>query len=282
MPTTFEPGSLSECLSRDAATGIWTARRHAAISYPEHGNADCFQLEDASFWFRHRNACITAAVQRTPPDGFVLDIGGGNGFVARALIDAGYSTVLLEPGAEGALNARTRRRIPDVINATLEDAELRPGAVPAVGLFDVIEHIEDDRAFIARVHGLLRPGGLAYVTVPAHQWLWSVTDVEAGHFRRYSTAQLSARFRDAGFEVLYGTYLFELLVIPFFLLRTLPYVLGVAKARTASDYQAEHAAGGGPLSAWLQRLLSREVGAIDRRRTLMTGTSCLLVARKPA
>jgi len=253
-----------------------------AVSYPADGNASCFQLEDESFWFRHRNRCLMAAAKQFPPDGYILDIGGGNGFVARGFIDAGFPTVLLEPGADGARNARTHRKIPDVIHATLEDSGLAPGTVPAAGLFDVVEHIEDDRAFIARVHDLLRPGGLVYVTVPAHQWLWSVTDVEAGHFRRYSTAQLSERFRDAGFEVLYGTYLFELLVIPFFLLRTLPYVLGVAKARTASDYQTEHAAGGGQLSAWLQRLLSREVGAIDRRRTLMTGTSCLLVARKPA
>jgi len=253
-----------------------------AVSYPADGNAVCFQLEDDSFWFRHRNRCITAVVGQFPPAGAILDIGGGNGFVARALIDAGYDATLVEPGAEGVLNARTHRKIPNVLHATLEDAGLAPGSVAAAGLFDVIEHIEDDGGFIARLRTLLTPGGLVYVTVPAHQRLWSATDVDAGHFRRYSVPELRERFERAGFDVLYATYFFEALVVPFYLMRTLPYALGLAKARAASDYQTEHTAGGGLVSALLEKLLAREVGAIERRRTLMTGTSCLLVARKAA
>jgi SAM-dependent methyltransferase len=253
-----------------------------AVSYPADGNAVCFQLEDGSFWFRHRNRCITAAVEQFPPAGAILDIGGGNGFVARALIDAGYSATLLEPGEEGAWNARTHRKIPDVIHATLEDAGLATGSVTAAGLFDVLEHIDDDRGFVERLRELMAPGGVVYVTVPAHQWLWSVTDVDAGHFRRYSTAQLRERFTRAGFDVLYATYFFEALLVPFYLMRTLPYALGLSKARAASDYQTEHAAGGGLLSTILEKLLAREVSVITRRRTLVTGTSCLLVARKAA
>jgi len=253
-----------------------------AVSFPQDGNAVCFQLEDESFWFRHRNRCIAAAVKQFPPSGQILDIGGGNGFVARALIDAGYPTALLEPGVEGAANARQHRHIPDVINATLEDAGLAPSSVANAGLFDVVEHIEDDRDFIARLCGALRPGAMVYVTVPAHQWLWSATDVDAGHFRRYSTAALGERFVRERFEVLYSTYFFEALLAPFFLMRTLPYALGLTKRRAASDYQTEHTAGGGRLSAWLQGLLAREARAIERRRSLMTGTSCLLVARKSA
>lgn len=252
-----------------------------AVSYPADGNAVCFQLEDGSFWFRHRNRCIAAAVAQFPPAGYILDIGGGNGFVARALIDAGYPTTLLEPGAEGAVNARTRRQIPDVIHATLEDAGLAAASVPAAGLFDVIEHIKDDQAFIARLAQLLQPGAMVYVTVPAHQWLWSETDVDAGHFRRYSTRQLRARFEEQGLTVQYETYFFEILLPPFLLMRTLPYRLGMTKHRSAGDYQQEHTAGGGRLSSWLQALLAWEVGAISRRQTMTTGTSCLLVARKP-
>jgi len=250
------------------------------VSYPTDGNALCFQVEDNSFWFRHRNRCITAVVGQFPPGGAILDIGGGNGFVARALIDAGYDTTLLEPGAEGAANARTHRKIPNVIHSTLEDAGLAPGSVAAAGAFDVVEHIEDDGAFTARLYSLLQPGGLVYVTVPAHQWLWSAADDEAGHFRRYSTARLRACFEAEGFEVLYTTYFFEALLPPLLLMRTLPYALGFRKRRVASD-QTEHMTGGGFLSALLQKLLAREVDAIAHRRTLPTGTSCLLVARRP-
>ena len=278
----FEADAFSESLSRDESTGIWTARHATPVSYPTHthGNADCFQLEDRSFWFRHRNRCITEAARQFPPAGAILDVGGGNGFVARGLIDAGYEAILLEPGPEGASNARSMRNIPGVICATVEDAKFKAESIPAIGLFDVLEHIEDDRTFVGVLHQMLRGNGTIYVTVPALQWLWSATDVDAGHFRRYSTGQLRERFESGGFEVLYLTYIFEALLVPFYLMRTLPYILGLAKPRAQSDYQSEHNAGGGWLSDGLQALLGREIGAITHRRTLIAGTSCLLVARK--
>ena len=40
-----------------------------AISYPEEGNEACFQIEDQSFWFRHRNDCIRELVRHFPPRG---------------------------------------------------------------------------------------------------------------------------------------------------------------------------------------------------------------------
>jgi SAM-dependent methyltransferase len=277
----FDATAFSDSLSFDNATGIWRARHAAAVSYPEDGHAACFQLEDSSFWFRHRNRCVAAAVRRWPPAGVILDVGGGNGYVAGGLIAAGYPAALLEPGDEGARNAHMTRHIPDVICATLESAAIKPDTIPAVGLFDVLEHIEDDAGFAGELRRILVPGGLIYVTVPAYRWLWSITDVEAGHYRRYSTRRLVSRFTSAGFQVLYQTYFFEVLVAPFFLMRTLPFQLGLTRPRDISQYRTEHAAGGGWMANLVQSLLAREVPAIEKGRRLATGTSCLLVARKP-
>jgi SAM-dependent methyltransferase len=248
-----------------------------AISYPADGNAVCFLVEDDSFWFKHRNRCIVEAVTQFPPGGQILDIGGGNGWVARGLIDAGFRTVLLEPGQDGAENARTHRRIPEVINATLEDAGLPSASLPAAGLFDVLEHIKDDEGFLATLADLLQPRGYVYVTVPAHWWLWSLADLDAGHFRRYNVKRLREQFERAGFEVEYVTYFFEALVPPVFLLRTLPYAVGLSRR---GDPRMEHTGGSARVSSHVERLLRREVSVIAGRRTLMTGTSCLVVARK--
>ena len=281
MQSTFEARALSERLALDE-TGIWRAPHSAPVSFPVDDYAACFRVEDGSFWFGHRNRCITEAVRQWQPPGFILDVGGGNGYVAGGLIEAGHETVLLEPGAEGARNARAFRLIPHVICATFDGAGLKPASVPAVGLFDVLEHIEDDERFIEKLKRVLRPGGLVYLTVPAHQWLWSITDIDAGHFRRYSTRQLTSRFTAAGFDVLYVTYFFETLVVPFYLLRTLPFQLGFRGRREVSRYEAEHAAGGKLPSRALQRFFERELRTIAAHRTLPTGTSCLLVAQKPA
>ena len=69
-----------------------------------------------------------------------------------------------------------------------------PGVADAsfdmIGSFDVIEHIEDDRAALAGIARCLRPGGKFVMTVPAHQWMWSSARRRNHHHRRYSKASL--------------------------------------------------------------------------------------------
>ena len=196
-------------------------RGHAPrVDYPDEGNAFCFQVEDHSFWFQHRNACILAVMSRLPPGGVLFDIGGGNGFVARALVAAGLPAVVVEPGPEGARNARSRGLDP-VICSTLDDAGFAEGALPAAGLFDVLEHIDDDRAVLQQLATLIAPGGRLYVTVPAYQWLWSTEDAISGHHRRYTTRGLARVIRAAGFTVEFSSYLFWPLPLPILLLRAI-------------------------------------------------------------
>ena len=55
---------------------------------------------------------------------------------------------------------------------------------------DVPEHIENDRAEVAKAAQLLSPEGRVIVLAPAHQFLYSPFDRSIGHFRRYSLAGL--------------------------------------------------------------------------------------------
>ncbi|MGH9239446.1 MAG: class I SAM-dependent methyltransferase [Vicinamibacterales bacterium] len=273
---------LSGALHLDEQTGIWRANAAAAadLSYPAEHNAACFRLEDGSFWFTHRNRCIIAAVRRFPPDGFILDIGGGNGFVAQGLIDAGFETALLEPGVAGAQNAKQSRRVPTVINATIDEAAIRPGSVPNIGLFDVLEHIDDDRQFVQRLGDLIRPGGFLYLTVPAFDWQWSMADVDAMHYRRYTRRTLAAALT-GGFEVLYSTYLFQRLVPLSMLMRALPYRIGLARPGRAEElYKREHAVERRRLAGALSWMLDHEVTAIAAGKSLGIGSSLLAVARQ--
>ena len=110
-------------LRRDA-TGIWVSKEQESVSYPDQGNEDCFQIEDGSFWFEHRNRIILDLVANFPPHGYFFDIGGGNGFVSRALQMAGWQTVLVEPGS-GAFNA-SKRGQSQGIQATLDTSGIKP------------------------------------------------------------------------------------------------------------------------------------------------------------
>ena len=57
---------------------------------------------------------------------------------------------------------------------------------------DVLEHIEDDAAEVARAARRLRPGGHLIALSPAHQWLFTPFDEAIGHHRRYSKGGFGA------------------------------------------------------------------------------------------
>lgn len=272
--------ALSDRLDRDAE-GVWRTGGARAVSYAAHGHEECLQVEDRSFWFRHRNDCIASLVANHPYRGALLDIGGGNGYVARRLADEGREVVLLEPGEVGARNARGVRGLEHVVCATLQDAGFHPGSFGAIGMFDVIEHIEDDRGFLADCARVLAPGGRLYLTVPCHAWLWSGADVEAGHFRRHTRASLE-QLLDGLFRIDYLGGFFRPLVAPQYLLRALPYRLGLGRRQSLLSAEAEHGAGDGLATRVVTRLLGHEHGRIARNQALGVelAASCLVAATR--
>jgi hypothetical protein len=62
--------------------GLWVAKDRTEVSYPDEGNDACFEVEDSSFWFQHRNSVIKRMIRTYAPDESFFDIGGGNGFVS--------------------------------------------------------------------------------------------------------------------------------------------------------------------------------------------------------
>jgi SAM-dependent methyltransferase len=258
--------------------GIWMPHSVSAVSYPDEGNALCFQVEAESFWFAHRNDCIGAVMKSFPPSGMVYDVGGGNGFVALELQKRGVDVALVEPGI-GAVNAADRG-VENVIQATLDGAGLRPGSLPSAAAFDVIEHVEDDVAFLSTIRRMLTPRGRFYCTVPAGQRLWSDEDIYAGHFRRYSTDTLSKALIEAGFRVEFITAIFGWLVPVVALLRVLPFRLRGNKASELGD--AGHVKSDHTLPAFMKSAVqcfnARELVRINETQTASWGTSLLCVA----
>ncbi len=263
--------------------GIWeplAGDPNHQLSFPTGGHAECLQVEDRSFWFRHRNACLLETVRRLPPAGAIFELGAGNGFVAAAFEKAGFPCVAVEPGVEGAHNARSRG-VETVVCSTLEAASFRRGSLPAVGLFDVVEHIEQDEPFLAEVVRALAPGGRIYVTVPAYRWLWSDEDRIAGHYRRYTLGRIRADLARTGLLVEYATYFFMPLVLPVFLMRTLAGKLRRKAGAPSSRAVEQHQSAEGPFAVAIVSALELERRWLRRGKRVPIGTSCLVVARKP-
>ena len=267
----------SSLFSKD---GILFSKKESKISYPETGNEFCFQIEDSSFWFKHRNSCIIEAVKKYRPESAFFDIGGGNGFVAKGLEDQGISTVLVEPGYLGCLNARNRG-LKNIICSTIENASLIDGSIEAIGLFDVVEHIENDVNFLKSINVLLKKDGIVFISVPSYKVLWSKEDVSAGHFRRYTLKKIEEKLKNTGFSIEYSTYIFSFLPIPIFLFRSIPGWFGLHKTSNNNDKQkSEHKLKNGLVQKLLNRILDFEITKIKKGTKLRFGGSCFIIAKK--
>ncbi|MGH9081590.1 MAG: hypothetical protein ACRDYE_16200, partial [Acidimicrobiales bacterium] len=81
-----------------------------------------------------------------------------------------------------------------------------------VTLLDVLEHQEDDRAFMQRLTARTVPGTVVILTVPALPRLWSSWDEALGHFRRYEKSTLLDRIDGLPLRVDEVSYLFPEMV----------------------------------------------------------------------
>lgn len=128
----------------------------------------------------------------------ILEIGCGQGAVgARLAKSRDYTGV--EP--DDTSYEVARERIAALGGVVLHGLHTRVPAEETFDLvcaFEVLEHIEDDREALVDWIRFVRPGGHLMLSVPAFQERFGAWDTLAGHFRRYSPADLSLMLKEAG------------------------------------------------------------------------------------
>ena len=150
----------------------------------------------------------------------VLDLGCGAGRHAFEAGRRGAHVVALDTDREElarvtavAVAMHEAAELPQgaSIVAAAGDATAKPfpdGSFDIVNAAEVLEHIPRDQDAMNEVARVLRPGGLAAVTVPA--WLpericWALSDdyhnVPGGHLRIFTRFELATKLRRAGLDV---------------------------------------------------------------------------------
>ena len=154
------------------------------------------ELEDRHWWYRERRRLLASSVADLRP-GTAVDVGAAGGGNTRVLQQLGWKAAAIEYGTEGA-QVCAERSIP-VLRGDATRLPLAPRSLDLVVAFDVLEHLEDDKAAAACVFDVLRPGGTFLVAVPADPRLWSAHDDAVGHVRRYTRQTLGDLLAGAGF-----------------------------------------------------------------------------------
>ncbi|OHB77127.1 MAG: hypothetical protein A2Z34_06315 [Planctomycetes bacterium RBG_16_59_8] len=175
----------------------------------EYGAADDYRAAMEPFFL----AAAAAIGRRRNPPGRILDIGCANGLFLKMMRDRGWEVTGCELSESAAGEGRKRFGL-DILCGDFNDLEWEGKTFDVIAAFYVIEHQLDPPAFLARLNGLLKPGGLLYLrfphTTPLLRWAdivnrdhdllhypWHIVDIPPDGLRR---AMERAGFRDISID----------------------------------------------------------------------------------
>ena len=135
----------------------------------------------------------------------LFDVGAATGYVLNIAKKRGWQTYGSELSSYAAGVAASRGH--QMIQGRLTKARQLPH-VDAVMMWDVLEHVDDPRAYIKAVNTMLPMGGVLMISTPDKSSLWSrlmgmrwQLIVPPEHLFYYSPSNLSRLLTECGFEV---------------------------------------------------------------------------------
>lgn len=252
--------------------------RHEVYSYHR-------DVEDAHWWFVGRRRILKPLIDHCMAGhggDQIVDVGCGTGGTVAAL-SRQYDCIGLDH-SEPAI-AMARQKYPSCrfeCGDLAERLHALAGRTALFTLMDVLEHIDDDRAFLATVVAAARPGSHILITVPAHRSLWSEHDVAADHKRRYEEDDLRRAWQGLDVTPRLMSFFNARLYPAIWCARQLGRHVGLFSGRGGRDLAIPAA----PINALLTRVFSGERDRIGdlldnpSARPYAWGSSLVAVLRK--
>ena len=179
-----------------------------------------YQIEEKHFWFVSRREFILSCFERfINKESEIIEIGAGTGNITRELMKNGYKNISV---GEMHMNGLRYARSYGIANCFQFDLLRTPfeDEFDVVCMFDVLEHVPDEKLALENVKIMLKKNGLLVLSLPAHMWLWSTVDEASGHKKRYNRKELLQLMDESGFEVQYSSYFF-IFIVPLLYFRAL-------------------------------------------------------------
>ena len=245
------------------------------ISFPsEDYSGEASNSEASGFWAEERAHVIQKMLSGRRIK-LLWEVGAGNGNAAIPLRKNGLDVVCVEPLRSGTLTLVKNGFL--TFQATLEALELPDNSIEAIGAFDVLEHLEHPEILLGEIFRILSPGGYFICSVPACQWLFSDFDISIGHYRRYSRRKLENLVAIAGLNTIEKKSIFGYLILPAFLLRKIPYLLGLNQHSNSVKKKM----GGKPSVLNKLVFLFKFMGQVEAKLDLPIGLTHIFMSQKP-
>lgn len=213
----------------------------------------------------------------------IVDLGCSTGYLLEDLRDNYQGAVLVGVDLIGSGLRKAHVNVPDarLLQADLCQLPLGHESIDAIVSANVLEHVPDDRAALAEMHRVLRPGAPAILVVPAGPQIYDYYDRFLGHERRYGRGELAGKARRAGFEVIDDVHLGSLLYPMFWLVKKhnrarYDDLHGKdLEARVAADIERTHDSRAGHIACRAERAL------LGRGIRIPFGIRSLVAVRRP-
>jgi SAM-dependent methyltransferase len=177
-----------------------------ATAPPRHPNERHFEeffirdsyvtLKNYLYNYLERKRAIERALAREPR-GRVLEVGSGLSPIATHRDDVIYSELSFRAMRTlRAAQQRGRYLVADGTRLPFADC-----GIDHVICSEVLEHVENDQAAIDELGRVLRPGGVAFITVPHRKAYFAADDRFVRHFRRYEIPEMQAKLEHAGLRL---------------------------------------------------------------------------------
>lgn len=228
-------------------------------------------LQRTNWWYRGRRFVVRALFKKfARTHGTFLDIGCGTGEGMRIVGES--ATLEGMDTSDEALALAKNKGYAALHKGSAECLPFKDDCFDGILMLDVLEHVDDDRAALRECRRVLRESGVAILTVPAYPWLWSGHDEIFGHRRRYTKAALLQAAEEAGFTIIFSSYVVSLLLPAVILYRLTERK--VRNARRSHFFPLPRM-----LNAALHGVLCFEGILLRAGFSLPTGSSIVLVAR---
>jgi len=242
----------------------------SAVNMTEYWH-DIANLEH--FWIRRRFEVLCNLLKG---DGRILqpaaDIGCGCGLLQRQIEDRFNVCVDGFDLDEKVLSENVSQKSRICLYNIHDRQEALFQAYGSVFLFDVLEHIDNQQAFLESALYHLRPGGFLFINLPAFTHLFSAYDAMAGHVRRYTLRDVVSLAGNAHLEVASASY-WGMPYYPLLIARKL--ILATTKTEKSTIER------GFQVKSSLGTVLLRHLGKMEFLPQRLLGTSVMAILRKP-